>query len=307
MNKLLQTTLISAILSTGVMAAGPTGALPKTIESGATVYVNKDISIGDGDDMGFHTVIDNYGSIDTEVTEAPFPKIMGANEREQTTINNHVGRSIKEETDETTATTIKTANPVTNVTLDKVYKIVDEGGGYVNENLQKENVEIVEVYDGEIGTTDLKSYTSNDILYLGNETTDIRTVKIVNTESERVMPDININLGNQSDETPYVLKLIGEMDITGDLSNYKNGSITIKHGEDDGQMRGVWFSKSKGEIWSPITIDSSRGANFQNGTIIHKSIDVKTGSCISFDGDTVLKSGAVLRIGDKPASSGTGE
>ncbi len=34
------------------------------------------------------------------------------------------------------------------MTLEKVYKIVDEGGGYVNENFQKENVEIVEIYDG---------------------------------------------------------------------------------------------------------------------------------------------------------------
>ena len=40
MNKLLHTTLIAGILSTGVMAGSE---LPQTIESGAKVYINKNI------------------------------------------------------------------------------------------------------------------------------------------------------------------------------------------------------------------------------------------------------------------------
>ncbi len=125
MNKLLKTTLIVAVLSTGAMASTSTGALPKTIESGATVYVNMSMGVGTGD----HVYIDNYGSIDTEVTSEPYPQLTTAHGY---TINNHVGKAIQEETDETKATAIKTANPARDV--NKVYKVVDEGG-YFNPNI----------------------------------------------------------------------------------------------------------------------------------------------------------------------------
>ncbi len=52
--------------------------------------------------------IDNYGSIDTKVTEAPYPKLSGMTMGDQTTIiNNHAGRSVKEETEEASETAIK--------------------------------------------------------------------------------------------------------------------------------------------------------------------------------------------------------
>ncbi len=239
MNKLLQTTLISAILSTGAIASMEgTGALPKIIESGATVYVNKDINIGSD-----HPVtIDNYGSIDTEVTEAPYPKLSGMTMGDQTTIiNNHVGRSVKEEADTTNADAIKTANPVTDVTLDKVYKIVDERGGYVNENFQKENVEIVEVYDAEIKASDLATYTDKDILYLGAEGPD-RTVRIRGNQ-EVGNPALKCNIGSEGAAESYLLEIVERVDIQGDISNYKSGSITVK--KDGEKDTSLFFNSDK--------------------------------------------------------------
>ena len=248
MNKLLQTTLILAILSTGVMAAGPTGALPKTIESGATVYVNKDISIGDASLGG--VTIDNYGSITTEVTSEPFPTIKA---EQASTINNHVGRSVKEETDTTNADAIKTANPVTDVTLDKVYKIVDEGGGYVNENLQKENVNIVEVYDAEIKASELVAYTDKDILYFGAEGAD-RTVRIRGDTVVSHHIGIACNFGDQNADNSYALELMGNISIQGNLSNYKQGSITVK--KDELNLNVPWINGEKQEIYVPVNVES---------------------------------------------------
>lgn len=295
MNKLLQTTLISAILSMSVMAGEMTGALPKTIESGATVYVNKDIHVGVNDPA----TIDNYGSITTEVTEAPFPKITGANEREQTTINNHVGRSVKEETDTTNADAIKTSNPVTDVTLDKVYKIVDEGGGYVNENLQKENVNIVEVYDAEIKASDLVAYTDKDILYFGAEGAD-RTARIRGDTVVSHHIGIACNFGDQNADDSYALELMGNISIQGNLSNYKQGSITVK--KDELNLNVPWINGEKQEIYVPVNVESG-DICFMNGTIIHKSIDVSNEGGVIFDGDSVLKSDAVLRIGEAPTGA----
>ncbi len=298
MNKLLQTTLIAAILSTGAIASMEgTGALPKTIESGATVYVNKDISIG----SEHPTTIDNYGSIDTEVTSEPYPKLMGSD----TTINNHVGRSVKEETEEANATAIKTANPVTDVTLDKVYKIVDEGGGYVNENLQKENVEIVEVYDAEIKASDLATYTDKDILYLGAEGPD-RTVRIRGNQ-EVGNPALKCNIGSEGAAESYALEIVERVDIQGDISNYKSGSITIKkEGEKDTSLFLMCDSNKKQEIHVPINIES--GGIFMRpigGCDIYSEINVNTNGSITFDEKATLKTGAILRLGDKSASSGS--
>ncbi len=289
MNKLLQTTLISAILSMSVMAGEMTGALPKIIESGATVYVNKDISIG-----GMHpTTIDNYGSIDTEITSEPYPKLMGSD----TTINNHVGRSVKEETDTTNADAIKTSNPVTDVTLDKVYKIVDEGGGYVNENFQKENVEIVEVYDAEIKASDLAAYTNQDILYLGAEGPD-RTVRIRGDQG--VMGDdtnkISCNIGSQEADNAYNLEIVEHVDIQGDISNYKSGSITIKKLEEGKSTILSFRNNSPKELYIPVSVKSGNLIFYGNANI-YSNIDVSNDGSIEFSERNTLKKGAVLRIG----------
>ena len=75
MNKLLQTTLISVVLSTGAMASestgliflepSPTGALPRTIESGATVTVRENISIAQEIHNNGTIIIDNSLKSDT--------------------------------------------------------------------------------------------------------------------------------------------------------------------------------------------------------------------------------------------------
>ena len=304
MNKLLQTTLIATILSTGAMAGETTGALPKTIESGATVYVNKDIALG-----GLEPVtIDNYGAIDTEVTSAPYPKITGVDETEYgrgiTTINNHVGRSVKEETDEPTETTIKEANTIKNVTLEKVYKIVDEGGGTVDENLQLENVKIAEVYDAELSVESLATYTANDILFLGAEGAD-RTVRIRGTAGAFDSNDVLCNLGDLGSDHSYSLEFVNYSDLRGSISNYKSGSITVKK---DGDNETILYVREvpKQELYVPLTVTSGMVIFYGNADI-YSVINVSNDGRLDF-GDTTntLKTGATLRIGEAPTTT-TGE
>lgn len=179
------------------------------------------------------------------------------------------------------------------ITLDKVYKIVDEGGGYVNENLQKENVNIVEVYDAEIKASELAAYTDKDILYLGAEGPD-RTVRIRGDTVVSHHIGISCNFGAQNADNSYALELMGNISIQGNLSNYKQGSITVK--KDELNLNVPWINGEKQEIYVPVNVESG-DICFMNGTIIHKSIDVSNEGSVSFDGDSVLKSGAVLRIG----------
>ncbi len=299
MNKLLQTTLITAVLSTGAWAGEDTGALPKTIESGAIVYVNKDISIASERPV----TIDNYGSIDTEITASPYPKITGIDMGEYgiTTINNHIGRSVKEETDETNAEAIKDANAITDVTLDKVYKIVDEGGGTVNENLELENVKIAEVYDAELKAEDLATYTDKDLLYLGAEGPN-RTVRIRGEEDSTKQANLNINFGDQGATNTYALELMGRIAINGNLLNYKNGSITVKQDENT-NVSGLFFEGDKKcEIHVPITIESGM-LRFFSGADIYNAINVSDTGDAMFYKTSTLKSGAVLRIGNAPTSA----
>ena len=178
MNKLLQTTLIAGILSTGVMATdtvtkGCTGALPNLIESGATVYVNKDIIIGS--DKIENAVIDNYGFIDTQLQAEPYPTIK-ASEGHSATINNHSGIVIKQEEVEAEANTIKGDNPVKveDVELDKVYKITENSIGKINDNLKIDNTTVTVVTTEHrelIATNDFidlntqQPLTGNDLLF----------------------------------------------------------------------------------------------------------------------------------------------
>ena len=140
MNKFTKLILTTAVFATGAMAS--VNNLPKTIETGATVYVNTDT---DG------ATVENYGIIDTEVTSAPYPTLSYA------TINNHIGQALEDSTD----SGLITANPVDGVT--KAYKI----GGYagsINPNINLKRTTVTTVND--TSALDFKSLTSTDLVSL---------------------------------------------------------------------------------------------------------------------------------------------
>ncbi len=265
MNKLLQTTLVSAILASGAMAS--INHLPDEIESGATIYVNSNV---------YGETVENYGTIDTEVTSAPYPKI------QYTTINNHVGQSLNEADDDS----LITANPVDGVT--KVYEI----GGYagsINSNIDVSTSTVNTVND--TSDLDFTSLSATDLVSLST-TESGKSISIVGP-SGGTYNTISCHFGDQGSSyaDSYNLKLSGFLTFKSNLSNYKKGSIEITN--DVANAHVCFYS---GELYVPVTV-SVDGAAISN-TDIYSSVTVKNGADLQMGSNVTLKTGAILRIGE---------
>ena len=75
--------------------------------------------------------IDNYGSIRTENASQAGMRGDSVDGNINVIINNHATMSVQEETDVDSVRTIKNNTPVTDVVLDKIYKIVETVVGTV--------------------------------------------------------------------------------------------------------------------------------------------------------------------------------
>lgn len=296
MNKLLQTTLIAAVLSTSVMAEE--SALPNIIEADVNVYINKDIRI-----IG---TTDNYGNITTQCAEGSYPTIMGYSHMPDETalIRNHVGDFAVEETETDAVTTIKTNNAITNVSLEKVYKIV-EGGGNVDDRLQLSGVTVEKVND--IDALDFRSLTANDLLYLGTDE-EGKTIQITSDNAWQSKEGVGnkfiyFHFGDQG-VTQYVYNvefLNDDCDnIESDFSNYKKGSIKIT-----GKGHTQFTEGSK--FYVPMRIEASTSLNGTGINEIYGNVTVSNTGQLFFGpaAKTTLKSGATLTIGEVETNSGS--
>ena len=322
MNKLLQTTLITAILASGAMAGEDTGALPKTIESGATVYVNKDITIGD--DKIEHAIIDNYGFIDTTCESGSYPTIQAIGEGHKATINNHSGIKIIEEQD---SETIKSEAEIPSVNLDKVYKIDDVSIGKINENIIIGNdVTVVPVEHRELYVKgDFVAATSNDNLLKENDllflmTSELNKTVIIRGGSVPEETKIVCNFSDRNAGNYYNLEIKERVAIGGDVSNYTQGSIMLSQGNDENAPF-LMFEKKAKEINMPITVKQGildftsyetkvKGEvsveegelHFNTGTKpaeIYGKVNISVNGSVHFNCVTTLKSGAILTIGEQ--------
>ena len=283
MNKLLHTTLIAGILSTGVMAGSE---LPQTIESGAKVYINKNISI--------NGTIDNYGAIDTQITGGTYPTIRSM--MMEATINNHVGQSLEEITDPD-KTTILNANKVNNEALTKAYKITEEGGGTINENIKTSGITVNTVSNG---TLDFKSLTANDLLYLGTDA-EGKTIRITQDNAGLDKEGVGnkyayFHFGDQGDlQYSYGLEFSGNtLDITGDFSNYTKGRLKTTGSESHVQFLGQGC-----QLNVPMTIDCATHVYGESvGYKMNKNVTVTNNGLLTMAGNVTLKSGATLTIGE---------
>ena len=265
MNKLLQTTLIAAVLSTSVMAS--INHLPNTIETGATVYINTDV---------YGETVENYGTIDTEVTSDPYPKLGYA------TINNHVGQALEETSDNG----LITANPVDGVT--KVYEI----GGYtgsISPKIVLENTTVNTVNDST--ALDFKSLSATDLVSLSTVEPD-KSISIIGP-SGGTYHTISCHFGDQgsSETNSYNMKLSGFLTFNSNLSNYKNGSIEIPK-----DTTNVHVCLKPGELRVPVTVSANSAAI--SNTDIYSNVTVKNGADLQMWGNVTLKPGAVLKIGE---------
>ena len=265
MNKFTKLILTTAVFATGVMASSIN--LPKTIETGATVYVNTDT---------YGATVENYGIIDTEVTSAPYPTLRYA------TINNHIGQALEDSTD----SGLIIANPVDGVT--KAYKI----GGYagsINSNINLAQTTVTTVND--TSALDFKSLTSTDLVSLSTTETG-KSITIIGP-SEGNYDTISCHFGDQgsSDTNSYNMKLSGFLTFNSDLSNYKNGSIEVTN---DVQNIHVRF-KAK-ELRVPVTVSANSAAI--SNTDIYSNVTVKNGADLQMGSNVTLKTGAILRIGE---------
>lgn len=265
MIKLIKISLVSAVLATSAMA--DTNYLPGVIEAGSTVYVNTDISA---------YTVENYGTIDTEVTSAPYPKVSWA------TINNHVGQTLGESTD----TSLLSANPVDGVI--KVYEIKGYAGS-IDSNIDVSDSNINTVDD--TSALDFKSLTSADLVSLSTTETG-KSITITGPDGS-TYDTISCHFGDQGSSSPnsYNMKLSGWLTFDSDLSNYKNGSIDVTNDAEN-----IYVSFKAKELHVPMVV-SADSAVFSNMDI-YSTVNVKNGALLKMWSNVTLKSGAVLRIGE---------
>ncbi len=174
-------------------------------------------------------------------------------------INNHATMSVQEETDVDSVRTIKNNTPVTDVALDKIYKIVETVVGTVSPDITLSNITV-----NTVGELEVSSFPQRDteLLYLG--TTDSNGLVTLNFDD---MLFIKANLGDREVSNSYSLNISGSITISGDISNYKNGSITLT--TDESVLN---ISRANSKIYLPINVEKGSLSFSQDDGEIYSNI-----------------------------------